>query len=73
MKMPQIKMKGIHRIMTLTEFRLLTKEEIGQRINLQLFQEQHSTKEAMQASGYAFSWGSMKKVAEDMGLVLGFF
>ena len=59
--------------MKLKEFRNLSKAEICNRINLQLKQENHSTKKAMEANGYEFSWTSMRKEALASGLVEGFF
>lgn len=59
--------------MKLKEFRNLPKAEICNRINLQLKQENHSTKKVMEANGYEFSWTSMRKEALDNGLIEGFY
>lgn len=59
--------------LSLSEFRKLSDEEICARVNEQMQKDKHSTKEAMSASGYDFSWTSMKKEAENRGLQEGFF
>lgn len=58
---------------SLMEFRKLSDDDVCARVNAQMQKDKYSTKEAMSASGYNFSWTSMKKEAENRGLQEGFF
>ena len=60
-------------LMSLDEFRQLDILKVRDRINEQLKLSNYSSKEAMASKGYGFSWTSMKNVAEEKGLLYGFY
>lgn len=59
--------------LSLREFRRLPADEICARINEMSNVKSHYDPEVMKQYGYDFTWMSMRKVAEELGLTYGFF
>lgn len=60
-------------MLSLKEFERLPTEELCIRMNEMLRVPSHYTPDVMAEHGYSFTWASMKRVANDRGLVEGFY